>query len=336
MVVDSNQQPIMSFKDKLLGGGVASSDGNLEGIFEKDESHFELMEGDVNMSMVNGIPAVAFSDRIKDILFKEMELTVILKLLGRNIGYNVLHNRILNLWKPAKSFHLMDTTNEYFLVKFQDIDDYNKVLTQGPWIIFGQYLTMQPWTKIFNPTQPYHSMVMAWIHLSSLPEYLYKRKIIEAIGGLIEKFIKLDLQTDNRTKGRVEYEALPTVYFCCGKYGHVKELCLLVGENLASGSSVDVTVVVSREDGSEEMRVDYRLMGSKVGKGSLGSRFLSLIVEGALSGDLGGSDEGFLGEKGEGSAAGGLRGFAQVKCDDVRMSKPSNVKLGGPSEVRPG
>lgn len=43
-------------------------------------------------------------------------------------------------------------------------------------------------------------------------------------------------------------------------------------------------------------------MGSKVGKGSLGSRFLSLIVEGALSGDLGGSDEGFLGEKGEGSA----------------------------------
>ncbi|MBA0583111.1 hypothetical protein Gorai_013984, partial [Gossypium raimondii] len=47
---------------------------------------------DVNMSMVNGIPTIAFSDRIKDILFKEMELTVILKLLGRTIGYNVLQN----------------------------------------------------------------------------------------------------------------------------------------------------------------------------------------------------------------------------------------------------
>ncbi|MBA0755659.1 hypothetical protein Gogos_021527, partial [Gossypium gossypioides] len=33
MVVDSDQQPIMSFKDKLLGGGVAFSD--LEGIFGK-------------------------------------------------------------------------------------------------------------------------------------------------------------------------------------------------------------------------------------------------------------------------------------------------------------
>ncbi|MBA0679197.1 hypothetical protein Goari_010985, partial [Gossypium aridum] len=140
MVVDFDQQPIMSFKDKLLGGGVAFSGENLEGSFEKNKSDFELMEIDVNMSMVNGIPAIAFSDRIKDILFKEMELTVILKLLGRNISYN-----------------------------FHDIDDYNKVLIQGPWIIFGQYLTVQPWTKSFNPAQPYPSVVMAWIRLSSLP-----------------------------------------------------------------------------------------------------------------------------------------------------------------------
>ncbi|KAK5771764.1 hypothetical protein PVK06_048006 [Gossypium arboreum] len=147
MVVDSDQQSIMSFKDKLLGGGVVSSDENIEGIFGKNESGFELLEGDVNMSMVNGISAIAFSESINDILFKEMELAVILKLLVRNIGYNVLHNRILNLWKPAKPFNLMDTTNGYFLVKFQDIDDYNKFLTQGQWIIFEQYLTMQSWTK---------------------------------------------------------------------------------------------------------------------------------------------------------------------------------------------
>ncbi|MBA0550308.1 hypothetical protein Golob_021264 [Gossypium lobatum] len=45
----------MSFKDKLLRGGVDSSNGNIEGIFRKNESDFELLEGDVNMSMVNGI-----------------------------------------------------------------------------------------------------------------------------------------------------------------------------------------------------------------------------------------------------------------------------------------
>ncbi|MBA0635374.1 hypothetical protein Godav_005186 [Gossypium davidsonii] len=156
----------MSFKDKLLRGDVASSDGNLEGIFGKNESDFELLEGDVNMSMVNGIPAISFSNRINDILFKEMELTIILKLLRRNIGYN------------------------------------------GPWIIFRQYLTVQPWTKMFNLVQPYPSMVMAWIHLPDFPGYLYKRKIIEAIGELIKKVVKLDLQTDNRTKGRFAHLAV--------------------------------------------------------------------------------------------------------------------------------
>ncbi|KAH1107946.1 hypothetical protein J1N35_011714 [Gossypium stocksii] len=126
--------------------------------------------------------------------------------------------------------------------------DYNKVLTQGPWIVFGQYLTVQPWTKTFNPDQPYPSVVMAWIRLAGLPGYLYKRQFIEAIGSLIGKVVKLDLRIDNRTRGRfarlavfinldepliskvlvdgviqqVEYEALPTICFSCGKYGHLK------------------------------------------------------------------------------------------------------------------
>ncbi|KAH1056723.1 hypothetical protein J1N35_034788 [Gossypium stocksii] len=172
------------------------------------------MEGNVNMSMVDRIPAITFSNHIKDILFKEMELMVILKLLGRNIGYN--------------------------------------------------------------------------IRLVGLSGYLYKRKTIEAIGGLIEKVVKLDLQTDNRTRRqfaclavfinldkplvsqvlvdgfvqRVEYEALPTVCFCCEKYSHVKKLCpSVVVVNLALGSSMHAAVASSRDDvgeGGERKRVDYR------------------------------------------------------------------------------
>lgn len=112
---------------------------------------------------------------------------------------------------------------------------------------------MQPWTKHFSPEQPYPSMVLAWIRLPNLPGHLYKRKIIEAIESLIGKVVKLDVQTDNQTRGRfarlavyinlieplisqvlvdgvvqqVEYESFPTVCFSCGKYGHVKDLCPL-------------------------------------------------------------------------------------------------------------
>ncbi|MBA0808955.1 hypothetical protein Gohar_024652, partial [Gossypium harknessii] len=202
MAVDPDLSPKLSWKDMLLGGEASPSVSDRNGSSEGRENDFELLEGDVSTAMVDGMPTIAFSERIKIILFKEMDLTIVLKLLGRNIGYNSLHNRILSLWKPAKSFHLMDTVNGYFLVKFQNIGDYNKVLTQGPWIIYGQYLTVQPWTREFNPLQPYPSVVLAWIRLPGLPRYLYNRKIIEAIGGLIGKVVRLDFQTDNRTRGR--------------------------------------------------------------------------------------------------------------------------------------
>lgn len=75
----------------------------------------------------------------------------------------------------------MDTTNGCFLVKFQDTNDYNKVLTQGPWIIFEQYLTVQLWTRSFDPAQPYPNVVMAWIRLPGLLGYLYKKKLLKPL-----------------------------------------------------------------------------------------------------------------------------------------------------------
>lgn len=116
-------------------------------------------------------------------------------------------------------------------------------------------LIVQPGTRKFNPAQLYPSVVLAWIRLPGLPGYLYKRLIIEVIGGLVGKVVKLYFQTDNSTRGkfaqlavfvnldepliskvlvdgdiqRVEYKSFPTVCFSCGRYGHVKELCSWTG-----------------------------------------------------------------------------------------------------------
>ncbi|PPR99445.1 hypothetical protein GOBAR_AA21231 [Gossypium barbadense] len=81
MAVDSNPTPNLSWNDKLLGGRAFISGLDCNVSNEGSESEFELLEGDVSMTMVSGIPTVAFSGRIKEILFKEMELTIVLKLL---------------------------------------------------------------------------------------------------------------------------------------------------------------------------------------------------------------------------------------------------------------
>ncbi|KAH1045830.1 hypothetical protein J1N35_036614 [Gossypium stocksii] len=103
----------------------------------------------------------------------------------------------------------------------------------------------------FDPTQAYPSIVMAWIRFPALPSYLYNRKIITEIGELVGKVAKLDLNTDSRIRGhfarmtvyvnldkplvsqilinrrsqKVEYESLSTIYFHCGRYGHVDNVC---------------------------------------------------------------------------------------------------------------
>ncbi|KAK5772409.1 hypothetical protein PVK06_048697 [Gossypium arboreum] len=230
MAVDPEPQQIISWKDKLLGNHVDAPTSDRVMTTEGNDNDFELLEGDVNTSIIDGIPAIEFSSRIREIFFKEMELMVIVKLLGRNIGYNALYNRILFLWKPIHSIRLMDIANGYFLVKFQDT-------------------------------------VLTWIRLPNLSGHLDKRKIIEVIGGLIGKVVKLDTQTDNQIRGRyarlavyinldrpltsqvliasliqrVEYEALLTVCFECGKYGHVKEMCTSVVLNQNSSDVEKLT-----------------------------------------------------------------------------------------------
>ncbi|KAG8502955.1 hypothetical protein CXB51_000789 [Gossypium anomalum] len=94
------------------------------------------------------------------------------------------------------------------------------------------------------------SVVMAWIRLPGLPKYLYNKKILEEIGGLIGKVAKLDFNTSNGLRGqfarmvifvnldkpltskilingnlqRIVYESLSSICFSCGRYGHVKDL----------------------------------------------------------------------------------------------------------------
>ncbi|MBA0642227.1 hypothetical protein Goklo_026655 [Gossypium klotzschianum] len=105
-------------------------------------------------------------------LSMDMDNTVILKLLGHNIGFSVLQNIIYSLWKPSLPFHLMGAENGYFLAKFENKIDCEKVFLEG------------------------------------LPSYIYKRKILVEIWGLVRKVAKLDMNTDNRVRALTETETI--------------------------------------------------------------------------------------------------------------------------------
>ncbi|MBA0717214.1 hypothetical protein Golax_005051 [Gossypium laxum] len=102
MVVDSSPISEFSWKDKLLVGSISNSLNGAANL------NLEFEDGDIHRSNLNGIHAIDFLDRINKILIKGMELTVVVKLLRRNIGFGALYNHITSLWKPTQSFRLMD------------------------------------------------------------------------------------------------------------------------------------------------------------------------------------------------------------------------------------
>lgn len=108
VVVDSLIDPKVSWKEKLVG---SPSGENRQ---PEEDDDLEVLDGDIQISNINGTPSIYFSDRIFQILAKDMANTVVIKLLGRNIGFSILQNKIYDLWKPSSSSHLMDIENGYF------------------------------------------------------------------------------------------------------------------------------------------------------------------------------------------------------------------------------
>ncbi|PPD89917.1 hypothetical protein GOBAR_DD13144 [Gossypium barbadense] len=67
---------------------------------------------------------------------------VVVRLLGRTIGYKTLINIIQTLWKHIGSFQVIDRDNDYYLVKFALSQDYTKAHKEGPWMVYGNYVTV--------------------------------------------------------------------------------------------------------------------------------------------------------------------------------------------------
>ncbi|MBA0570540.1 hypothetical protein Golob_004181 [Gossypium lobatum] len=121
-------------------------------------------------------------------------------------------------------------------------------------------------------------MVLAWVTLSGLPSFMYKRRILKVVRGLVGSVAKVDFNTNSKIRGllarmvnfldldrllvfqvwvnrelqRVEYEALPTICFSCGKCGHLKEMCpspVVESNNVIGKVNGDSGLIESINDG---------------------------------------------------------------------------------------
>ncbi|KAK8514781.1 hypothetical protein V6N12_057677 [Hibiscus sabdariffa] len=212
-----------SYKDMLTGNSDSVVDDDLISLGDDD---FDLHDDDIQIGESEGIPFINFSDRVKDLAIKSMDFTLVLKILGRRVGYTTLYNQIIGLWKPSNKIKLIDIENDYYLVKFSSRTDYIHALTDGPWTILAI-------TSLLNhgrSTSVLYRIIQAtsWLGVVNID---YQTDFGHR-GRFARMAIKINLQKPLVSKisinGQlqfVEYESLPMVCFKCGIYGHVSDSC---------------------------------------------------------------------------------------------------------------
>ncbi|KAL4340504.1 hypothetical protein GQ457_08G008970 [Hibiscus cannabinus] len=194
---------------------------------------------------------IKFSERVHAQIDKSMRNVIIVRLLGRSIGFGTLQNRLHSMWELAGEIQLVDLEYNYYLVRFSDPQDYTMALTKGPWTIYGSYLTVQPWSRDFTPTEKHPSQVVVWIRLPGLPYRYYCKALFRRIATVIGRVVKVDYNTKVAERGkfarlavmvdlnkplkscigidnfvqRLEYEGLQNICYGCGVYGHSQEEC---------------------------------------------------------------------------------------------------------------
>ncbi|CAL5355906.1 unnamed protein product [Camellia sinensis] len=176
---------------------------------------------------------------------------LIVKVLGRAVGYRLLTQRMKQIWQLQHSIDVVDVGEGYYLVRFTCKADYVHVLLDGPWVILGHYLTVSKWRPDFRPLANELPSTMVWIRFSGVPIEYFNENLLLRLGGLVGRAIKTDKLTADASRGRfarvcvelnlkdalvskvginnveftVEYEGLHLICFECGKYGHKQDGC---------------------------------------------------------------------------------------------------------------
>ncbi|KAH9648713.1 DUF4283 domain-containing protein [Citrus sinensis] len=212
---------------------------------------WDLEEDDVIFRDEEPMPFIAFSNRVHERLAQPWEHSMVVKILGSNLGYRLLLTRLKSIWSATKGFTVVDLAQDYYLVRFSSERDVEYALTEGLWTVMGHYLIIQQWSPSFDVATNKIEKIVAWIRLAEMNVHFYHKNIIRRLGEIIGPVVKIDHKTVEAQRGkftriaveidlnkplisqfnfedriqRVEYEYLPTIFFVCGKIGHYKDAC---------------------------------------------------------------------------------------------------------------
>ncbi|XP_057444818.1 uncharacterized protein LOC130737063 [Lotus japonicus] len=204
---------------------------------------------------------------------KPWEDCLVVKLLGKNIGYNALCEKLRVMWKLTGGYEIRDVHHGYFLVKFDQPEDKARAILRALWLIYDHYLAVKPWTLDFVEANSKISTTMVWIRIPYICFQFYDKNILLTLASAVGTPIKIHMNTNDMQRGRyahicveidltkpvqgviglegtwynIEYEVLHLLCRKCGSYGHLARNCVVVTSaesSERSNNSVQGTIPV--------------------------------------------------------------------------------------------
>ncbi|XP_031116887.1 uncharacterized protein LOC116020559 [Ipomoea triloba] len=196
-------------------------------------------------------PVIKLTKEEKRRMRKRWENTLIIKVLGKTVGYNYMLRRLRTIWNPKSGMDLIAIQNGYFLVRFSSVTDYEHAKLGGPWTVLDHCLAVKEWEPDFDPMRDTTQRLLVWVRFPCLPIEYYDYDFLMRVGDMIGKAKKVDHATSMASRGlfarvcvevditkpllarftlrnkmrTIEYEGLHLVCFKCGMVGHRREGC---------------------------------------------------------------------------------------------------------------
>ena len=193
----------VSYKDRLVGDipGAYAQASSFDRIVEDDE------ESDSDLDeLVEGTVDVHLSKETKARMRAPWAKALIVKVFDRTMGYKYLTFKINSLWKPSAKMDCVDLGKDFFLIKFSDDVDYDKILKGGPSFIGEHFLAIKPWVSYFKAFEATFDAVAVWVRFSELPIEFYDFEVLREIGKAIGPILRIDSST--ATRERASYARL--------------------------------------------------------------------------------------------------------------------------------
>lgn len=255
-----------SFKAALLREQTQDDLDKRSRVFDDSDSEDD-MESEEPIQTVSRIRIDFSKEHLKRIR-SNWKGCLTVKLLGRNIDFKVLMDRVTKLWNLEGLFTPMDVGLGFYIIRFESKADYHKVYTGGPWIIQDHYLTVQKWYSDFRADKAQAMKTAIWLRFPLLPAEYYDEDTLLQIAAKLGNPLKLDNKTEKSVRGsyarmciemdlskplepsiavgkydyHLEYEHIHTICFSRGRAGHRKDSCAIstTPKNSAGGSSVSI------------------------------------------------------------------------------------------------